>query len=89
MFVHPGQVGQIIRGFSEISRARLVLTGRIGADAMTLHCETADIDRARALSSRVVETARDVTRLRCEVMFVAPGTLPDDGKVIEDARDYS
>jgi phenylacetate-CoA ligase len=29
-----------------------------------------------------------VTKLRGDVELVSPGTLPNDGKVIEDARSY-
>jgi phenylacetate-CoA ligase len=36
----------------------------------------------------VAHTVRDVTKLRCDVELVAPGSLPNDGKVIEDARTY-
>lgn len=89
MFVHPGQIGHIIKAFPTITRARLILTGKIGADAMTLHCEVSDISDAQTISAALVDTAREVTRLRCEVMLVSPGSLPDDGKVIEDARDYT
>ncbi|MBU3720600.1 MAG: phenylacetate--CoA ligase [Burkholderiaceae bacterium] len=89
MFVHPGQIGQIIKGFPMITKARLVLTGNIGSDTMTLHCEVADRAAVQSNSQSLIDTAREVTRLRCELSFVAPGTLPDDGKLIEDARSYA
>lgn len=89
MFVHPGQIGQITKSFPQISKARLMLTGNIGADTMTLQCEVADIAGANSFTQALVDAAREVTRLRCEVKFVAPGSLPDDGKVIEDARSYA
>jgi phenylacetate-CoA ligase len=31
---------------------------------------------------------RDVTKLRGAIELLAPGSLPNDGKVIEDARSY-
>jgi phenylacetate-CoA ligase len=40
------------------------------------------------LGEAVGHTVRDVTKLRCDVELVAPGSLPNDGKVIEDARTY-
>jgi len=89
MFVHPGQIGQITKHFPQITKARLVLTGNIGADTMTLHCESADASAAATIMRALVDAAREVTRLRCEVKFVAPGSLPEDGKVIEDARSYA
>jgi phenylacetate-CoA ligase len=48
-----------------------------------------DVSGAPTISAAIVDTAREVTRLRCEVRLVSPGSLPDDGKVIEDARDYT
>ncbi|MCC6070253.1 phenylacetate--CoA ligase family protein [Massilia sp. GCM10020059] len=88
MFVHPSQVDNIVRRHPEVLKARLVVSGRMANDAMTLHCEVAG-DAAPALAAAIVESIRDVTKLRGEVAFAPPGSLPADGKVIEDARDYS
>jgi phenylacetate-CoA ligase len=87
MFVHPGQVAEIVRRHPEVARARLVVSGAMANDAMTLLCEVPD-GTAEGLAARIVETVREVTKLRGEVDLVARGTLPNDGKVIEDARKY-
>ena len=86
MFVHPGQVAEIARRFPEIVRARLVVSGEMANDAMTLTVET----RAAGdgLVQRIADAIRDVTKLRGDVVLVEPGALPNDGKVIEDARSY-
>ena len=55
---------------------------------MTLHCEVSDPATMAAQSAAIVESIRDITKLRGDVRFVAAGTLPNDGKVIEDARCY-
>lgn len=89
MFVHPGQVSQIASRFPDIKKVRLVLTGRIGEDKMTVYCELAGGTSADGLELRVADAVRDVTRLRADVQFAALGALADDGKLIEDARDYS
>lgn len=89
MFVHPGQVGQIIKNFPDIKKARLILSGAIGSDTMTLHCEVADTAAAANITAALIDSAREITRLRCEVKFVAVGSLLDDGKQIEDARSYA
>jgi phenylacetate-CoA ligase len=86
MFVHPGQVAEIVRRFPEILRARLVVSGEMANDRMTLQVETSGAPQG--LDARIGEAVRDVTKLRAEVERVAPGTLPNDGKVIEDARSY-
>jgi phenylacetate-CoA ligase len=88
MFVHPSQVAEIVKRHPEIGRARLVVTGEMADDTMTLHCEVADPASAQAASADVVASIRDITKLRGDVAFVRPGTLPNDGKVIEDARQY-
>jgi phenylacetate-CoA ligase len=88
MFVHPKQVAEVTRRHPEIVKARLVVSGEMANDAMTLHCEVAQPDGAQALAAAVVDTIRDITKLRGEVKLVAQGSLPNDGKVIEDARSY-
>ena len=87
MFVHPGQVAEIIKRFPEVARARLVVTGEMANDAMTLQVETA-CGGPDGLAAKIGEAVRDVTKLRGQVELVLLGTLPNDGKVIEDARSY-
>jgi phenylacetate-CoA ligase len=86
MFVTPRQVGEIVRRHPEVSKARLVVEGETGNDRMTLRCETKE--RPAGLAEAIVATIREVTKLRGEVELLAPGSLPNDGKVIEDARKY-
>lgn len=93
MFVHPGQVAEIVRRCPEVARARLVVSGEMADDRMLLRAESAidaaaDAAAGAALSLRLAEAIRDVTKLRGEVQLVPPGSLPNDGKVIEDARSY-
>ena len=87
MFVHPGQVSEITKRFPEVVRARLVVTGQMANDAMTLRVETA-CSGPDGLVAKIGEAIREVTKLRGEVELVLPGSLPNDGKVIEDARSY-
>ena len=86
MFVHPGQVADIARRHPEIRRARLVVSGEMASDEMALRIEAQGDDGGLAV--RVAETIRDVTKLRGDVQLVPVGSLPNDGKVIEDARSY-
>lgn len=87
MFVHPAQVAEIARRHVEIGKARLVISGETAKDAMALHIEVSG--PPEGLAARVAESVRDVTKLRGEVVLCAPGSLPNDGKVIEDARDHT
>ena len=85
MFVHPGQVAEVVRRFPEVARARLVVTGAMANDQMTLRVESVNVP---GLAERLADAVRDVTKLRSQIELVAPGSLPNDGKVIEDARSY-
>jgi phenylacetate-CoA ligase len=86
MFVTPGQVAEVLRRHPEVRRARLVVEGEAGNDRMTLKCEVAGAPPG--LAEALVATIRDVTKLRGEVELTAPGSLPNDGKVIDDQRKY-
>ena len=75
MFVHP-----------EVIRGRLSVSSRDHQDVMTLACE---VDGGgEALAHAIAESLRTICKLRGEVSLVAPGSLPNDGKVIEDQRSY-
>ncbi|MEI6484409.1 MAG: AMP-binding protein [Betaproteobacteria bacterium] len=86
MFVHPGQVDQIVKRFAQISKARLVVSGEMAQDQMHLHIET--LEHNAELIALVEQAVRDITKLRAEIVVATPGSLPNDGKVIEDARSY-
>lgn len=86
MFVHPGQVAEVVRRLPEVLKARLVVGGEMANDHMTLRLETRSTDPA--LAERAGEAVRDITKLRGAIEMVAPGSLPNDGKVIEDIRRY-
>jgi phenylacetate-CoA ligase len=85
MFVHPSLVAQVLRRHPEIRRARLVVRRENDTDAMTLRCETAS-PSSKALAPAVVASIREVCKLRGEVELLPAGSLPNDGKVIEDTR---
>ena len=87
MFVTPKQVDEVRRRHPEVLRARLIVEGEAGEDRMTLWCEASE--RPSGLREAVVASIREVTKLRGEVVLAEPGSLPNDGKVIEDKRKYS
>lgn len=87
MFVHASQVADIVKRHPEIARARLVVEGEMADDRMTLFAELAGAE-PEGLAERVAQSVRDITKLRAVVAWKRPGELPNDGKVIEDARSY-
>jgi phenylacetate-CoA ligase len=84
MFVHPGQVAEVARRHPELGRVRLAVTRAGEQDLMTLLAECGT--PAAGLAQEVAATVQSVTKLRAEVKLVAPGSLPNDGKVISDER---
>lgn len=84
MFVHPGQVAAIVGRHPEVRRARLVVDNTGGGDRMILHVEASGM--APALAEAIVESIREVTKLRGEVTFRTGDELPNDGKLIDDLR---
>ncbi|CAM5786495.1 phenylacetate--CoA ligase family protein [Castellaniella caeni] len=84
MFVHPEQIARVLDCHPQIGRARLVVSGEMGHDVMTLKVESG----VQLDVIRVAETVRDQTKLRAVVDVVPLGSLPNDGKVIEDVRRY-
>ena len=81
------QVNDIVKRHREVLRARLVVEGEAGNDRMTLICEVSE--KSSSLGDAIVVSIREVTKLRGEVELADPGTLPNDGKVIEDKRRYT
>jgi len=87
MFVHPEQVADVAKRHPEIARARLVVSSADNVDRMTLRVETEEA-AAPGLASVIEASVQEVLKLKGAVELVGPGTLPNDGKVIEDARTY-
>ena len=83
MFVHPAQVAEVVKRHKEVAKARLVVDRKDENDVMTLRCEAAG---DTALAQRIGESIQAVCKLSGTVELVAAGSLPNDGKVIDDIR---
>jgi phenylacetate-CoA ligase len=86
MFVHPEQVAATVARHPQVAKARLVVDRKGEADRMTLRCEVTS--SYEGLQDALAETLQSVCKLKGEVELLHPGELPNDGKVIEDARSY-
>jgi phenylacetate-CoA ligase len=84
MFVHPRQIAEVAARHPQIARLRLVVGRAAEQDTMTLMAECAA--PGAGLESAVAATLQAVTKLKGVVKLVAPGALPNDGKVIADER---
>ena len=88
MFVHPSQVNEVVKRHREILRARLSVTHDADRnDVMTLAIEV-DGTPAHGFVEAVATSVREICKLRGDIALKLPGTLPNDGKVIEDLRKY-
>jgi phenylacetate-CoA ligase len=87
MFVHPEQVAEVAKRHPSLGRVRLVVDRSGEQDVMTLRAEAAVSDAG--LKAKLAETLQAVTKLKGEVELVAPGSLPNDGKMIADERTYT
>lgn len=87
MFVRPEQVAEVARRHAGIGRLRLIVSRQGEVDAMKLKVEVGESTTPpEALASAISDTLRSITKLGGTVEVVANGTLPNDGKVIEDVR---
>lgn len=86
MFVHPEQVDAVVKRFPEVKRARLIVSGEMANDHITLKVEVSTMPSG--LSDAIAIAVRDITKLRADIELYAVGSLPNDGKIIEDARSY-
>jgi phenylacetate-CoA ligase len=86
MFVHPAQVADVVKRHAGVQRARMVVSGEMASDVLTLQVEVAGM--TEGLAEGIAQTVREITKLRAEVQLCAPGSLPNDGRVIEDRRRY-
>ncbi len=84
MFVHPKQIAEVAQRHPEVTKLRLVVGRESEQDTMTLMAESAARDAS--LESAIAATLQSVTKLKGAVRLVAPGALPNDGKVIADER---
>jgi phenylacetate-CoA ligase len=87
MFVHPEQVAAVLRRHPEVLKGRLVIDNVDNQDLMSLRCEIAGAP-ADELRAAIADSIRELCKLRGEVVFDAPGSLANDGKVIDDVRSY-
>jgi phenylacetate-CoA ligase len=84
MFVHPAQIAEVAKRHPELGRVRLRVKRIAEQDVMTLAVECAG--QPSGLADAVAATLQSVTKLKGDVELVAPGTLPNDGKIIVDER---
>lgn len=84
MFVHPAQIAEIVRRHKVVTKARAVVTHDGRSDVLTVKCES--VEDGDSLRDAIELSIQNVCKLKGVAELLAPGGLPNDGKVIEDAR---
>ncbi len=84
MFVHPSQVAAVLARHAEVRKGRVVVDQGDGVDVMTLRCEVEGAPQG--LAAAIAESLQAVCKLKGRVELVEIGSLPNDGKVIDDVR---
>jgi len=83
MFVRPEQVAELVKRHDDVGRARVIADREGEMDVMLVQLETAATE-----TSVYEQTVLDTLKLRGRIELVPAGSLPNDGKVIEDRRSY-
>jgi len=83
MFVRPEQVADLVARHPDLTRARIVAEREGEMDVMQVQLETEATD-----ASVYEQSVLDTLKLRGRIEIVPVGSLPNDGKVIEDRRSY-
>jgi phenylacetate-CoA ligase len=86
VFIHPGQAQSVVGRFEAINCFQVVVTRDQNKDVMTFQCELAPGTNVADLEPALKTAIQDVLRVRGEVAFVSPGTIPEGAKVIDDRR---
>ncbi|TQV79655.1 phenylacetate--CoA ligase family protein [Denitrobaculum tricleocarpae] len=86
MFVHPEQLDRVVKAHPELLRARIVVTREDESDVMSVLCESETRDEN--LAGAIADSVQSFCKLRGKIVLQAPGELPNDGKVIDDQRDF-
>lgn len=88
MFVRPEQVAALVARLAQVGRARVVADREDEKDVMTVRLETLTAAVPDGLEAEAAEAVAQVLKLRGRIEICSPGSLPNDGKVIEDLRVY-
>lgn len=86
MFVDPVQIDRVLKSYPEVVKMRLIVGEEGGLDTSTLKCEAGGGNEALAV--KISEALQAECKVRATVEFAAPGELPNDGKIIDDIRQY-
>jgi len=89
MFIHPGQVNELINKFEYIVKGKIIISRENDYDTMTFYAELAkDIPLTETYKDKILNAIRDIFKLKGDVQFVESGFIKDDDKLIDDQRKW-
>jgi len=87
LFVHPGQLVEVMSEFTEVDRFRAVITRERAMDDLTVEVESSQSLPANTLQG-FAKRLKDILKLSLAVVQVETGTIPEDAEVLDDRRKW-
>ena len=90
MFVQPSQVNKILENLNINGFARMIVSRSNDKDELLLkvEAEVTDTDQIESLEQKISDEIKKIINLRGTAKIVPMKSLPNDGKVIDDIRDF-
>ena len=90
MFVQPSQVNKILENLNINGSARMIVSRSNDRDELLLkvEAEVTDTHQIESLQQKISDEIKNVINLRGNAKIVPIKSLPNDGKVIDDIRDF-
>ena len=90
MFVQPSQVNKILENLKIDNVARMIISRSNDKDELLLKVESnlSNSSEIEAIKQKILDEIKNVVNLRGTLEIVPLNSLPNDGKVIDDTRNF-
>ena len=91
MFVQPSQVNKVLENLNfKNNKARMVISRSNDRDELHIKIETnvTETSEIKNIQEKIISEVKNIINLRGTVEIVSVNSLPNDGKVIDDTRDF-
>ena len=91
MFVQPSQVNKVLENLNfKNNKARMIISRSNDRDELHIKIETnvTETSEIKNIQEKIISEVKNIINLRGTVEIVSVNSLPNDGKVIDDTRDF-